>query len=140
MPTSSPWHLHAVPASATAFPEHRCSVATRAVMAGPQSVRVTAMTPQATGRSWGHLCLRVGRVLICLDDRDSLGAWQEALRQAEEMVDAALGPVMPPGGTIRGRETTASRGAVLCSASCSPSRPEQALLRLRPLPWPPAGF
>ena len=70
--------------------------AAQAVMAGPQSVRVTGTTPHASGRGYGHLCLRVGRVLIYLEDRDSLLAWQEALRQAHELADAALGPVLPP--------------------------------------------
>ena len=93
--TTSKRRLHAV-GSVGELPEPRCSVAAQAVMAGPQSVRVAAMTPQASGRGYGHLCLRVGRVLIYLEDRDSLGAWQEALRQAEGMADTALGPVLPP--------------------------------------------
>ncbi len=54
------------------------------------------MTPQASGRGYGHLCLRVGRVLIYLEDRDSLHAWQEALRQANDLADAAYGPELPP--------------------------------------------
>ncbi len=48
-------------------------------MAGPQEVRVTSITPQASGRGYGHLCLRVGQVLIYLEDRDGLHAWQRAL-------------------------------------------------------------
>ncbi len=78
------------------MPEPRCSLAVQAVMAGPQEVRVTGTTPQASGRGYGHLCLRVGRVLIYLEDRDSLLAWQEALRQADALADSAYGPVLPP--------------------------------------------
>ncbi len=78
------------------MPEPRCSLAVQAVMAGPQEVRVTGTTPRASGRGYGHLCLRVGRVLLYLEDRDSLLAWQEALRQASELADSALGPVLPP--------------------------------------------
>ncbi len=63
-------------------------------MTGPQSVRVTGTTPHASGRGHGHLCLRVGRVLITWMIGTSLLAWQEALRQASELADAALGPVL----------------------------------------------
>ncbi len=96
MTTSRRRHLHAVEGSLRQVPEPRCSLAAQAVMAGPQEVRVSGVTAQASGRGYGHLCLRVGRVLIYLEDRDSLLAWQEALRQASEFADAALGPVLPP--------------------------------------------
>ncbi len=94
--TTNRRHLHAVQGSLRQVPEPRCSLAVQAVMAGPQEVRVTAVTPQSSGRGYGHLCLRVGRVLIYLEDRDSLLAWQEALRQASELADSALGPELPP--------------------------------------------
>ncbi len=94
--TSSRRHLQPVDGSLRQVPEPRCSLAAQAVMAGPQEVRVTGMTPQASGRGYGHLCLRVGRILIYLEDRDSLRAWQEALRQANELADAAYGPELPP--------------------------------------------
>ncbi len=96
MTTSRRRHLHAVPGSLRRVPEPRCSLAVQAVMAGPQEVRVTAVTPQSSGRGYGHLCLRVGRVLIYLEDRDSLHAWQHALHQAEDLADSALGPELPP--------------------------------------------
>ncbi len=96
MTTSRRRHLQAVPGSLRQLPEPRCSLAVQAVMAGLQEVRVTGTTPQASGRGYGHLCLRVGRILIYLEDPDSLLAWQEALRQAEDLADAALGPVLPP--------------------------------------------
>ncbi len=84
MTTSRRRHLHAVPGLLRQVPEPRCSLAVQAVMAGPQKVRVTGTTPQASGRGYGHLCLRVGRVLLHLEDRDSLHAWQHALHQARE--------------------------------------------------------
>ncbi len=96
MTTSSRRHLRGLEGSLRQLPEARCSVAAQAVMAGPQTVRVTGTTPHASGRGYGHLRLRVGRVLIYLEDRDSLLAWREALRQASELADAALGPVLPP--------------------------------------------
>jgi hypothetical protein len=50
----------------------RCAVAAHAVTCGPQDVRVTAMTAEATGCAYRHVCLRVGRVLIYPEGRDSL--------------------------------------------------------------------
>ncbi len=93
--TTNRRHLHAVEGSLRQVPEPRCSLAVQAVMAGPQEVRVTGTTAQASGRGYGHLCLRVGRILIYLEDRDSLRAWQHALQQAENLADAALGPELP---------------------------------------------
>ena len=71
-------------------------VASQAIFAGPQDISVRAMTPQASGRGYGHLCLRVGRVLVDLEDRDALAAWHAALEQAEVLADAAFGPELPP--------------------------------------------
>ncbi len=55
MTTSRRRHLHAVPGSLRQLPEPRCSLAVQAVMAGPQEVRVTGTTAQASGRGYGHL-------------------------------------------------------------------------------------
>jgi len=54
------------------------------------------MTPQASSRGYGHLALRVGRVLVYLEDRDALRAWHAALEQAEVLAQAAFGPELPP--------------------------------------------
>ncbi len=59
------------------------------------------MTAEATGRGHGHVCPRVGRVLIYLEDRDALRAWRSAIDQAVGLADAAFGPVLPPGAHRR---------------------------------------
>ena len=79
-----------------AEPEPRMVIASQAIFAGPQDISVRAMTPQASGRGYGHLCLRVGRVLVYLEDRDALAAWHAALEQAEALADSAFGPALPP--------------------------------------------
>lgn len=77
-------------------PEPRSTVASQAVMAGPQDLRVTVMTAEATGRGYGVISIRVGRVLIYLEDRAALDDWLAALHEAEAVSDAAFGPVLPP--------------------------------------------
>ena len=79
-----------------AQPEARMTVAAQAVCAGPQDLRVSAMTPEATGRGYGHVCLRVGRMLVYLEDRDALDAWSCAIRQAQALADRAFGAELPP--------------------------------------------
>ncbi len=60
-------------------PQPRMQVAAQAIFAGPQDHRVFAMTPQATGRGYGHIAVRVGRILLYLED----------------LADAAFGPDLP---------------------------------------------
>ena len=84
-------------------PQPRMQVATQAIFAGPQEHRVFAMTPQATGRGYGHIAVRVGRILLYLEDRDALQAWTTAIGKAADLADAAFGPDLPearyrPGG------------------------------------------
>jgi len=76
-------------------PEPRMQVATQAIFAGPQDHRVFAMTPQATGRGYGHLAVRVGRILVYLEDRDALQAWTTAIGKADGLADSAFGPDLP---------------------------------------------
>jgi hypothetical protein len=71
----------------------RCDVATQAVMRGNQDIRVTAVSKCASGNGVGRLSLRVGRVLVYLEDRDSLAAWRDAIGRAAELADAAYGPL-----------------------------------------------
>lgn len=77
------------------FPDPRSSVAAQAVFAGPQDMRVSAMTSEVTGRGYGVLSIRVGRVLIYLEDRRALDDWLAAVHEAEALSDAVFGPVMP---------------------------------------------
>ncbi len=72
-------------------PQPRMQVATQAIFAGPQEHRVIAMTPQATGRGYGHIAVRVGRVLVYLEDRKALEAWTTAIGKADDLADSAFG-------------------------------------------------
>jgi len=76
-------------------PQPRMQAATQAIFAGPQDITVRAMTQQASVRGYGHLCLRVGRVLVYLENRDALAACHAALEQAEVLAVAAFGPDLP---------------------------------------------
>jgi len=51
----------------------------------------------------GHIAVRVGRVLVYLEDRDALQAWTTAIGKAADLADTAFGPDLPaaryqPGG------------------------------------------
>jgi len=76
-------------------PEPRMQVATQAVFAGPQDHRVSAVTAEASGRGYGHITIRVGRILVYLEDRDALQAWTTAIGRAAELADSAFGPDLP---------------------------------------------
>lgn len=79
----------------TIEPDPRCQIASQAVMAGPQDYRVHAGNAQATGRGYGVISIRVGRVLIYLEDREALLSWTRALEKAKELDEGAFGPEMP---------------------------------------------
>ena len=53
------------------------------------------MTPQTTGRGYGYIAVRVGRVLVYLEDRDALQAWTTAIGKAADLADLAFGPDLP---------------------------------------------
>ncbi len=76
-------------------PQPRMQVAAQAIFAGPQDHRVCAMTPQATGRGYGHIAVRVGRILVYLEDRQALEAWTTAIGKAADLADSAFGPDLP---------------------------------------------
>ncbi len=80
-------------------PQPRMQVAIQAIFAGPQEHRVCAMTPEASGRGYGHIAVRVGRVLVYLEDRDALQAWTTAIDKAADLADAAFGPDLPAART-----------------------------------------
>jgi len=79
----------------TITPDPRCQIAAQAVMAGPQDYRVYGGNAQATGRGHGVITIRVGRVLLYLEDRDALLAWTRAIEKAKELDEVAFGPEMP---------------------------------------------
>jgi len=76
-------------------PQPRMQVATQAIFAGPQDHRVSAMTARASGRGYGHIAKRVGRILVYLEDRDALQAWTTAIGKAADLADSAFGPHLP---------------------------------------------
>lgn len=95
MTTAARPRLKVLPGGASRRPPARCDLAAQAVMAGPQDMRVTAMSAKAAGRGWGHICIRVGRCLIYLEDRDALEAWIAAIQQAIDLQDGAFGSDEP---------------------------------------------
>ncbi len=125
-------------------PEPRMQVATQAIFAGPQDHRVFAMTPQATGRGYGHIAVRVGRVLVYLEDRDALQAWTTAIGKAADLADAAFGPDLPASGTSHPGTATSDGAGCAGSTKLSaqpPSLQQQQMtgpnLPLEGLrPWP----
>lgn len=76
-------------------PDPGCRLIAQAVMAGKQDYRVQAANAQHTGRGHGVLSIRVGRLLVYLEDRDALLAWQRVVERAVQVQDAAFGPEMP---------------------------------------------
>lgn len=94
---SSPRHLRAVPEKPKAqrLLEYRCDLVTQAVLGGDIDFRVQAMSP-VVGPGPGTISIRLGRVVLVLEDRDALEVLGTACRQAETMADRAFGPVLPP--------------------------------------------
>ncbi len=66
------------------------------MFAGWVDHRTTWMTADVTGRGHGVISIRVGRVLVYLEDRQALNVWLDAFREAEDLADAVYGPVLPP--------------------------------------------
>ena len=73
----------------------RCRVAAQAVMEGTQDVRVQALTPLA-GPGHGQIAVRVGRVLVYVNDREALNSFLDAWQEAADLADKAFGVVLPP--------------------------------------------
>jgi hypothetical protein len=74
-------------------------VATQAIFAGPQDHWVSAMTPEAAGRGYGHIAVRVGRVLVYLEDRDALQVWTTATGRPRTWRTMRSGRTCPRPGT-----------------------------------------
>jgi hypothetical protein len=95
MSEASPRHLRALSAAGRAALRYKCQVASQANFAGTQDVRVQ-VARSIDGANRGVIAVRVGKVLIYVEDRDALlscaDAWQEALGYA----DQAFGPSLPP--------------------------------------------
>jgi hypothetical protein len=92
---STPRRLTAVPGPGKRDDDYGCRVAAQAVMQGTQDVRVQALTPPA-GPGHGQIAVRVGRVLVYVNDREALNSFLDAWREAAELADKAFGVVLPP--------------------------------------------
>ncbi len=92
---STPRRLTAVPGPGKRDDDYSCRVAAQAVMEGTQDVRVQALTPLA-GPGHGQIAVRVGRVLVYVNDREALNSFLDAWREAAELADRAFGIVLPP--------------------------------------------
>jgi len=93
---TSPRRLTAVPGTTKRDQyDARCRVAVQAVLEGMQEVRVQAVTPLA-GPGHGQIAVRVGRVLMYINDREALDSFLDAWQQAAVLVDKAFGVVLPP--------------------------------------------
>lgn len=78
------------------IPEHQHHVAAQVVMRGTQGYRVRAVAPEAGVQGKGHIAIRIGRVLIYLQDRDALRSLRDAVEEADNFADRVYGPVLPP--------------------------------------------
>jgi len=96
-------------------PQPRMQVATQAIFAGPQDHRVFAMTPQASGRGYGHIAVRVGRVLVYLEDRQALEAWTTAIGKAADWPTQRSDWTCQPPGTSH--PATGSSDGAGCAGS-----------------------
>ena len=92
---STPRRLTAVPGPGKRDDDYQCRVAAQAVMEGTQDVRVQALTPLA-GPGHGQIAVRVGRVLVYINDREALNSFLDAWQEAADLADKAFGVVLPP--------------------------------------------
>ena len=79
---------------------NRCLLAVQAKVRGYQDLRVTGENAQVTGIGHGVIAIRVGQVLLYLEDREALFSWVAAVQRALELQDRAYGPELP--GVVRG--------------------------------------
>lgn len=87
--------LRAVPNVGRREDGYQCRVASQAVMEGTQDFTVQAVTPLA-GPGHGQIAVRVGRLLIYINNREALDSLLEAWQQAADLADEAFGVVLPP--------------------------------------------
>jgi len=72
--------------------QFRHDVAAQAVVAGNQDIKVLAVSACASGNGKGHIAVRVGRILVYVEDRDALNAFRDAWSRATDLADSAFGP------------------------------------------------
>ena len=89
-------HLKAVPRpKAERLLDYRCDLITQAVLGGDIDFRVQAMSP-VVGPGPGTISIRLGRVVLVIEDRDALDVLASACGQAQRLADRAFGPELPP--------------------------------------------
>jgi len=81
---------HAMPVPFPPDPSD-CRVAAQVICHGPQSVSVTGVAGQASGPGAAHICVRVGRVITYVHDREALLAHLRAWQRAAEMATPVFG-------------------------------------------------
>ncbi len=74
--------------------DHKCNVVVQAVLGGSVEYRVQAMTP-LVGPGHGAVSMRLGGVVLVLEDRQAYEALRRAWQEVEAVVDQAL-PELPP--------------------------------------------
>ncbi len=91
---TTPRRLAAVPGTGKQDQyDYRCRLAVQAVVEGMQEVRVQAVTPLAGGH--GQIAIRVGRILVYVNDREALDSFLDAWQQAADLADKAFGVPLP---------------------------------------------
>jgi len=87
---TAPRHLKAVPKTRGQRPlDYRCDLVTQAVLGGDIDFRVQAMSP-VVGPGPGTISIRLGRVVLVIEDREALEVLGSACRRAEAMADRGL--------------------------------------------------
>ena len=61
------------------------------VLSGLQDVQVIARSASAAGKAHGTIAVRIGRVLVYVEDRDALLSLSSAVAKARELQDGAFG-------------------------------------------------
>lgn len=87
-------YLRPVPERKKRTRDDQFRVAAQAMVSGIQDIRVEAATPLA-GPGHGQIAVRVGRLLVYVNDRDALGSFIDAWHRAEALADKAFGPKGP---------------------------------------------
>ena len=68
-----------------------CRVAAQATVRGEQQFRVLGYTANASPTGRPYIAVRVGRVLIYVEDRAALDCFTQAWRKAERFADKVFG-------------------------------------------------
>jgi hypothetical protein len=92
--STSTRHLKVVRGRSTRINDNQFRVAAQAIVEGMQDVQVEAASVLA-GPGHGQIAVRVGRLLVYLNDREALESFVDAWRRAEALAETAFGPLDP---------------------------------------------